>query len=253
MAQANLEHDPLFELLTDALRAGPESPQWREAVQRVREADSTIVDEFGLLSRARERLAQGREYRSLRAGPTFTRRVMDRIEEEASQAKSGVPWASVIAVFSLIIMVGAVAGIIYLLQSSSPKPAGQADHVFEAQQPFSVEISSDVPPAGANPIIVVVQPVGSTGSGLTVQWRSDGVRVDGDEGTVLNTKPIRPTRRLKLEIDRALAKIEADGTPVWSGRHGLPEEGSRAVDVRVPPAIRPQIQVDIVRLEQQEH
>jgi len=39
---AEIESDPFFELLTDALRAGPGSPQWHQAVQRLRQ-DSFVA------------------------------------------------------------------------------------------------------------------------------------------------------------------------------------------------------------------
>jgi hypothetical protein len=137
MPHVNLEHDPLFQLLTDALRAGPESAEWREAVQRVAERGEA-ADEFTLLCKARERLAQGKEYKSVRPGPTFTRNVMTKIDEEASQAKRGVPWASVIAIVSFFAIIVVVAAIAYMVTSRSdvittPKPASPATSVSPSQ------------------------------------------------------------------------------------------------------------------------
>jgi len=137
MSQRHIESDPLFQLLTDALRAGPESTEWREAVARVAERGEA-ADEFALLYRARERLAQGKEYKSIRPGPTFTRKVMGKIEEEASQVKKGVPWANVIAVISALAMAGVIAAVAYMLvsrpsDSSTPETEVPAS-LFSHQQ-----------------------------------------------------------------------------------------------------------------------
>ncbi|MBW3608058.1 MAG: hypothetical protein KY463_06835 [Actinobacteria bacterium] len=81
MARAgNIQTDPFFELLTDALRAGPGSPAWHNAVQKLRGAGAEGSDEYKLLCAARERLESGREFRSVRAGPDFTRRLFTELE-----------------------------------------------------------------------------------------------------------------------------------------------------------------------------
>src|SRR5437773_747365 len=63
-----LESDPLFTLLTDALRAGPGSPEWHQAVARLREDGANGSDEYKLLQTAREHLESGRDFRAVRAG-----------------------------------------------------------------------------------------------------------------------------------------------------------------------------------------
>ena len=78
--ETQFESDADLKLLTDALRAGPASPQWHEAVTQLRaggvNGSDASADEYRLLVAARENLESGREYRSVRAGPGFTRKVM---------------------------------------------------------------------------------------------------------------------------------------------------------------------------------
>ena len=47
-----IEKDPFLVLLTDALRAGPGSPEWRDAVATLKTSDER-VDEYRLLIEAR--------------------------------------------------------------------------------------------------------------------------------------------------------------------------------------------------------
>src|SRR5688500_14006835 len=77
-----------LQLLTDALRAGPGTPEWRAAMETVAPVGAGGgggADEYKLLYAARERLASGRQYREVRAGPGFTRRVFDAIEDEEAE------------------------------------------------------------------------------------------------------------------------------------------------------------------------
>ena len=59
-----VENDPFFQLLTDALRAGPASPPWREAVAKLREqggdGPGPGSDEYRLLIEARQNLEVGK-------------------------------------------------------------------------------------------------------------------------------------------------------------------------------------------------
>ena len=115
MSRATIESDPLFQLLTDALRAGPGSPQWRDAVAKVRSGGAE-ADEFKLIYDARERLESGREYRSVRAGTGFTRKLLRGIdEEEQAGRRAALPTANLIAVGSalaILIVLGLVAWLL---------------------------------------------------------------------------------------------------------------------------------------------
>ena len=110
MPPANMETDPFFTLLTDALRAGPGSPQWHDAIASLRQQGLEGADEHRLLIEARENLESGREFRAVRAGPGFTRKLMSEIEKEpAGGHKNGIPTATLIAIIcGLLIVVGGV-------------------------------------------------------------------------------------------------------------------------------------------------
>ena len=112
---ANIESDPFFELLTDALRAGPGSPQWHQAVQKLRQNGNAVpgVDEYRLLCDAREHLESGREYRSVRPGSGFTRRLFTELEGQEAP-RGPAPTANVIATLSVLAIL-AVLGLVAAL------------------------------------------------------------------------------------------------------------------------------------------
>src|SRR5437660_11897550 len=99
----DFESDQKLRLLTDALRAGPGTPQWRAALDEFRpatEAAAPTADEqqeYQLLLRAREDLASGRAYREVRAGPAFTRKIFEQIEREPAANDKIFPTANWIA------------------------------------------------------------------------------------------------------------------------------------------------------------
>src|SRR5438105_4844086 len=72
----------LFELVTDALRAGPGTPQWQAALGAL---PQTAADEYTQLSQIRESLESGRAYREIHPGPAFTRDVMAGVERESQR------------------------------------------------------------------------------------------------------------------------------------------------------------------------
>jgi len=94
--ETQFDSDQFLKLLTEALRAGPGSPEWHEAVNQLKTSSLADADEYRMLINAREHLESGRDYRSIRAGPEFTRKVMRAIDEEAAQRPSG-PSAGIIA------------------------------------------------------------------------------------------------------------------------------------------------------------
>jgi hypothetical protein len=111
---ADIETDPFFELLTDALRAGPGSPQWHQAVQKLRQNGGGGGDEYRLLVEAREHLESGRDYRAVRAGPGFTRRLFHEIEEQGTPG-SGAPTATIITIVSALAIIGVVVVVAVLM------------------------------------------------------------------------------------------------------------------------------------------
>ncbi len=93
----------LMELLAEALRAGPASPPWRRAVELIGVAGDQRA-QYQRLCRVREDLESGRQWRSVRAGPGFTRRVMENLEQ--APPRGGWPVASLVAWVSLAILLG---------------------------------------------------------------------------------------------------------------------------------------------------
>ena len=109
-----METDPFFTLLTDALRAGPGSPQWHDAVAALRQQGLEASDEHRMLIEARENLESGRDYRAVRAGPGFTRKLMGEIENETvGKPHTGVPTATIIAIVCGLLVLSVVAYVVY--------------------------------------------------------------------------------------------------------------------------------------------
>jgi hypothetical protein len=115
MATLDFQSDQFLTLLTDALRAGPGSPEWHEAVQSLRQQGNEQRDEYQLLISARENLEKGKEYRSVRAGPGFSRKLNDALDEEGSAKKKSPPTTGIVAIVSAGLILGAAAVILYLL------------------------------------------------------------------------------------------------------------------------------------------
>lgn len=118
----DLQSEQFMTLLTDALRSGPGSPEWNQAVKILR-ASNQNTDELQLLTAARENLEAGKEYRSVRAGPGFTQRVMEGIEQEANRSP-GLPTANLIA----LIAAGAILVVVIIIgvRLLTPDPKRQA-------------------------------------------------------------------------------------------------------------------------------
>src|SRR4051812_39135997 len=153
--------DDFMELLTDALRAGPGSPEWHQAVIELRkQGGDTAADDYKLLWTARERLASGKQdrsvkagaggspwvfggrerlasgkqYRSIKAGPGFTRRLLDGIERlpvPGTKARSA-PVATIIALASVLVLLGVIAVVAYWTWTapSAPGPENLSTLVF---------------------------------------------------------------------------------------------------------------------------
>lgn len=114
----DIESDPSLVQLTDALRAGPGSPQWHEAVLRLRR-DGMEGSEQAMLIAVREHLESGKEYRTVRAGPGFTRKLMERLDEEPPGKRRAFPLAAVVAFVGGLAIVGLMAALVIVFL---PKP-----------------------------------------------------------------------------------------------------------------------------------
>ena len=143
MPPANIEADPFFLLLTDALRAGPKSPQWQEAIEHLKAEGIADSDEYKLLTEVRDTLESGRDYREIRPGPGFTRKVMQQIESEPTGGKrSGVPTATIIAVLCGILVIGALGYLAWRLVPREPSGASAIDDLESRSSTFVETVAS---------------------------------------------------------------------------------------------------------------
>ncbi len=119
MTMLNFNSDQFLQLLTDALRAGPGSPAWHEALSHLREAGHVdpIADEYKLLLEARQDLESGKGYRQIRAGPEFTRKVLAAVAEQSTESSSGrgLPMPNIIAWSAGLVILGTAILVAWLL------------------------------------------------------------------------------------------------------------------------------------------
>jgi hypothetical protein len=127
MTELEFESDQFLTLLTEALRAGPGSPEWHDAVNHLRLRGESDVNEYELLVRARENLESGKDYRAVRAGPGFTRKLMQSIDDSPATRSARTNATTWIAGLSIAILLGAVGLIIYVItRAGGPLPAVDA-------------------------------------------------------------------------------------------------------------------------------
>ena len=140
----DVETNPMFPMLTDALRAGPGSPEWHQAVAKLRAEGLADTDEYKMLVSVREHLASGRDYRSVRAGPGFTRKLMEGIERErqvGSRKSSGLPVANILAVVSVLVIMVVIGYVAYQVVSKSAGAQGAVAELENAY--FPTKLLSD--------------------------------------------------------------------------------------------------------------
>jgi hypothetical protein len=120
------ESDPFLQLLTEALRAGPGSAQWGQAVATLRDGGVEGADEYRLLLRARENIELGRDFRKVTAGPGFTRKVLEAVEREGTR-RNGIPTATIVAILSGVVILGViVTAIVIMSRGDAAKDPQQA-------------------------------------------------------------------------------------------------------------------------------
>lgn len=155
---SQFEADQFLKLLTDALRAGPGTPQWHEAVTQLRVTTASEAEEYRLLLQAREHLESGREYRSISAGPGFTRKVMEAIDEEANRPKIPLPSANLIAMLAAggILAVIVILGVILYRSNDGPAARSDLDGYFRTTviaSDFAQGVGGEWKPFGLEPVI----------------------------------------------------------------------------------------------------
>ncbi len=139
--------EQFLSLLTDALRSGPGSPAWHEAVARLRAANVDDADEYRLLLTAREHLESGREYRSIRPGPNFTRKVMDAINREPAGRAPAAFTAGVIAIIAALAALTVIIIIaIALSRGTTPGPTlSELEATYFAKPVVSSDFAMGIP------------------------------------------------------------------------------------------------------------
>lgn len=236
----DIETNPLFGLLTDALRAGPGSPEWHQAVAKLRSEGLADSDEYRMLVRVRENLESGRDYRSVRAGPGFTRKVLEGIENERQVGAkgSGIPLANVIAIVSVIAIIGVLAFLGYQLfprpgvtQESAEELAGSylpaevASAKFDGTLPVGWRMIGSLPLEAARSGL---KPAATSATATTNPSAVGGallspVTVAADEpfAVIVQLKPGRPSDDLIVQVfvatedDFSPDKSTSSGELVW--------------------------------------
>jgi hypothetical protein len=120
----DFESDQLLELLSEALRAGPGSDAWRQAVELLRAQPGPQADEYLLICTARQHLESGKSYRSVRAGPGFTRKVLARIEHEPVRRPRRLSTPGLIALISGVVLAVLLVLLGWLLTRPAPVEEG---------------------------------------------------------------------------------------------------------------------------------
>jgi hypothetical protein len=233
-----------LELLTEALRAGPGTPQWRDALATLDAAPG--ADEVRLLCAARERLASGRNYREVRAGPGFTRVVFDTIDNDDAvnaQAPRAVPSANLIAALSAAVILGILAVVAWLVVPRTDETAGGGGGAGDLSQTYFVntvasatfdgdggDASADFTPfgpldvetrAGLRPVLQGLDPRTFRGGGVVYQRDLPADQPCAIDVAVRISKPVDdPVVQVFVADDRAIASPSATAAHelVWQVR-----------------------------------
>ncbi len=121
MQQAEFETDEMLQLLTEALRRGPGSPEWHQALEKLRDSGAKEADDYRLLMTVRERLESGQSYREVRAGPQFTRELMQKIDDEPDANASAKPrTVLIVSLVCIGLLIGSIAVLVKLMSNGQP-------------------------------------------------------------------------------------------------------------------------------------
>jgi hypothetical protein len=200
--QMDLESEQFMTLLTDALRAGPGSPEWHQAVGVLRASGGAAgADEYQMLVRAREDLESGRDYRAVKAGPGFSRKVLQGIEEEGSAKPRGLPSANLIALVAGGVILAVVAVIAVVLFRNPPAPPDrgnveQLQRIYFVQQAaqvgFDDEKQQDLPAEWRMVGEVPLRVGGRNGLGPAATQPTAGDKRDYKAGAVVLAESVGP-------------------------------------------------------------
>jgi hypothetical protein len=207
-----LPNDPFLQQLTDALRAGPGSPEWHEAVARLKAGQTGPVDEYKMLMQARENLAAGKTYREVRAGAGFTRKVFSDIDKDAAAtaSKKNPMSAGLISYLGAGLIVLAIAVMIFWIISSAGGPTPPEDLSNEffgkplaATATFSEPLPADwklIGPLQLDPL-----------HNLAPLLKQSSADYQG--GAVVSTKGISPTQSFSVEATFTFQHVSDEVVP----------------------------------------
>jgi hypothetical protein len=148
----DIEKDSFLTLLTDALLAGPDSPAWRDAIAALN-TNRQNVDEYRLLIDAREALQSGKDYRSVRAGAGFTRKLLNNIDDQAAGPASRFPVAGIIGLLAGLIIVIVIGVLIYQFlpqgngTTANSKAINDLASTYFPNEILSAKFDQGIPPA----------------------------------------------------------------------------------------------------------
>jgi hypothetical protein len=216
VTEVEFESDAFLKLLTEALRAGPGSPSWHTALARLREQGISSSDEYRLLVKAREHLESGLEYRSVRAGPEFSRKLLASIEEEAVPQRQPRATRTIALASAAVLLI--VLGLIgYLLLTAGNRPGSTGPLVLTdtaASLEFNSPIAPPWQPIGALPLesargalrLKPGDPSAGTGGGIA--WQQ----------TIPPGEPFAVTANLRVRSlqDDLIAQVFISDTPQFS-------------------------------------
>lgn len=207
--QTDVEKDPFLVLLTDALRAGPGSPEWREAVAKLK-AGGSEAEEYRQLIEAREALESGREYRSVRAGPGFTRKLLSNLESDDQQTpRRAFPLTGFIAgmaVLAIAVIAGVAIHELYRSGNVNPAPThGNIDELAGTYLPntiLSTDFETAVPPVwrriGSLPL--------EAGKGLAPAQSADIPESGYSGGGLVVSDPIASNQAFSVSVTLQIRK-----------------------------------------------
>jgi len=237
----DLQSDEFMTLLTDALRAGPGSPEWHQAVGMLRASGSNGTgtaggaDDYQMLVRAREDLESGKDYRSVRPGAGFTRKVLSGIDEESASSVRGLPSANLLALVGAGVILTVVVVVAVVLFKNAPpgttdnQQVSQLRSLFFNQEVAGIEFSAgerDLGPEfrtiGELPLKVsererVLRPG-------TTQPSNNGPRREYRAGTLVSAEPIAAKQPFLLDAQLRIDKVSDNLIPQVFVSEGLPDE-----------------------------
>ncbi len=137
--------DGFLDLLAEALRAGPVSPEWRSAVEILRQAGAD-GEEYRILLDARHRLEQGRDYRAVRPGPGFSKRILDNLDrDDDPPAGDTARTIALIAAAAILIAVVAVVWSV-IPRAAAPRPGpDELNNTVFVQTALDADFSTAIP------------------------------------------------------------------------------------------------------------